>query len=40
MVITITSLKLKHWWGYFMMSFLALKIVLQPKKQKEKEFNK
>jgi len=34
MVITITSLKLKHWWGYFIMSFLALKIVLQTKKQK------
>jgi len=34
MFITITSLRLKHWWSYFIMSFLALKIVLQTKKQK------
>jgi hypothetical protein len=34
MTITITSLKLKHWWGFFIMSYLALKIIWQTGMQK------
>jgi hypothetical protein len=34
MVITITSLKLRHWWGFFKLSLLGLKIVRQTKTQK------
>jgi heme-degrading monooxygenase HmoA len=34
MVITITSLKLRHWWGFFKLSLWGLKIVRQTKTQK------
>ena len=34
MFITITSLKLRHWWGFFYMSYLALQIVRQTRAQK------
>ena len=34
MVITITSLKLKHWWDFFKLSLWGLRIVRQTKTQK------
>ena len=34
MIITITSLKLKHWWNFFKLSLWGLKIVRQTKSQK------
>ena len=34
MVITITSLRLRHWWDYFRLSLWGLKISQQAKKQK------
>ena len=34
MVITITSLKLKHWWGFFALSLWGWRIVRQTKMQK------
>jgi heme-degrading monooxygenase HmoA len=34
MVITITSLKLRHWWSFFKLSLWGLKIVQQTKTQK------
>lgn len=34
MVITLTSLKLKHLWGYFPLTYLALWVTLQLRKQK------
>jgi len=34
MIITITSLKLKHWWGFFKLSLWGLRIVRQTKTQK------
>ncbi len=33
MVVTVTSLKLKHLWGFFKMSYLSLHIVRQTKTQ-------
>lgn len=33
MVIVITSLKLRHWWGFFRLSYLGLTIVRQTKTQ-------
>ena len=33
MVITITSLRLKHWWGFFKLSLWGLKILRQTKMQ-------
>jgi hypothetical protein len=34
MVITITSLKLRHWWGFFRLSLRGLKILRQTRSQK------
>lgn len=34
MIITITSLELKHWWGFFRLSLWGLKISRQAKMQK------
>ncbi|OQW48887.1 MAG: hypothetical protein A4S09_13035 [Proteobacteria bacterium SG_bin7] len=34
MVVTITSLKLRHLWGYFPLTYLALWVTLQVYKQK------
>lgn len=34
MVIAITSLKLRHWWGFFELSLRGLKIVRQARAQK------
>lgn len=34
MVITITSLELKHWWNFFKLSLWGLKILRQTKTQK------
>lgn len=34
MIITVTSLRLNHWWNYFGLSLRGLKIMLQAKQQK------